>query len=202
MKLTKKQAAENRQSIINAAGQLFRERGFDGVGLDDIMKTAGFTHGGFYNHFSSKEMLTATATLSGIRHSNSVITQALSQQTKSNESPLLCFFKRYLSKKHRDDLSDGCTIASLAGDAARQNEQVQASFAQGVNEELDILASYVAAMPAAGTAASARESAIHMLVETTGAIILARAVAKGNPSLSEEILETIYTDFQIHMKHE
>ena len=59
MKVSREQAAQNRERIVEAAAQLFRERGFDGIGVADLMKEAGLTHGGFYGHFSSKEDLIA-----------------------------------------------------------------------------------------------------------------------------------------------
>ena len=61
MKVTREQAAQNRERIVEAAAQLFRERGFDGIGVADLMKEAGLTHGGFYGQFSSKEDLIAEA---------------------------------------------------------------------------------------------------------------------------------------------
>src|SRR3954462_1301299 len=57
MRLTKEQTEQNRRTILDAAGRLFRENGFDGVGVADIMKAAGLTHGGFYGHFESKDGL-------------------------------------------------------------------------------------------------------------------------------------------------
>ena len=113
------------------------------------------------------------------------------------------FIQAYLSSAHRDNRADGCTIASLASDAARQDEQVQASFAKGIDEELDILASYFAKTPAQDQEdipASARESAVQLLSELVGAIILARAVAQANLSLSDEILEAVATGLQTQMK--
>src|SRR5260370_4535320 len=77
MRLTKEQATENRQSIIDMAGRLFRESGFNGVSVADLMQAAGFTHGGFYNHFPSKETLTANAALASRSHSNSTLIQAI-----------------------------------------------------------------------------------------------------------------------------
>ncbi len=80
---------------------------------------------------------------------------------------------------------------------------MQASFAQGIDEELDILASYFAKTPAEDQddmPASARERAIQLLSELVGAIILARAVAQANLSLSDEILEAASTGLQTHMK--
>ena len=61
MKVSREQAAQNRERILDAAAQLFRERGFDGIGVADLMEAAGLTHGGFYGHFSSKEDLMAQA---------------------------------------------------------------------------------------------------------------------------------------------
>ena len=57
MRLTKEQATENRQRIIETAGRLFRASGFNGVSVADLMNAAGFTHGGFYNHFPQKKPL-------------------------------------------------------------------------------------------------------------------------------------------------
>jgi TetR/AcrR family transcriptional regulator, transcriptional repressor for nem operon len=203
MRLTKEQATENRQSIIETAGRLFRESGFNGVSVADLMKAAGFTHGGFYNHFPSKEALAAEAALSGLQRSNATLTETLMDQAGSNHSALVPFIESYLSSAHRDNRADGCTIASLASDAARQDEQVQASFAQGIDEELDILASYLAKTPAQDQddlPASARERAVQMLSELVGAIILARAVAQANRPLSDEILEAVSTGLQTQLK--
>ena len=59
MKVTREQAAARRDNIVDVASELFRARGFDGVGIAEIMKAAGVTHGGFYGHFESKEQLGA-----------------------------------------------------------------------------------------------------------------------------------------------
>jgi TetR/AcrR family transcriptional repressor of nem operon len=203
MRLTKEQATENRQSIIETAGGLFRESGFNGVSVAELMKAAGFTHGGFYNHFPSKEALAAEAALAGLQRSNATLTEALMGQAGSNHSALVPFIESYLSPAHRDNRADGCTIASLASDAARQDEQMQASFAKGIDEELDILASYFAKTHAEDQddmPVSARERAVRMLSELVGAIILARAVAQANLSLSDEILEAVSTGLQTQMK--
>src|SRR2546423_15555865 len=61
MKVSREQAAQNRERIVEAAAQLFRERGFEGIGVADLMKEAGLTHGGFYGHFSLKDYLIAEA---------------------------------------------------------------------------------------------------------------------------------------------
>src|SRR5258708_12148357 len=78
MRLTQAESERNRKQILEAAGRLFRERGFDGVGVDGLMKGAGFTHGGFYNHFASKEELEAEASAAGIAQKNAGLVEALS----------------------------------------------------------------------------------------------------------------------------
>jgi TetR/AcrR family transcriptional repressor of nem operon len=191
MKLTREQAANNRQRVIETAGRLFRLHGFDGVGLADLMKTAGFTHGGFYNHFPSKEALAAEAASSGLNHSSLKLSDALMDERKTGRSGLTRFVERYLSSEHRDGRESGCTIAALACDAAREGREIQERFAQGIEEELEIFASYLnKGSKGEASLLSAREHAILLLAELVGAIILARAVAQANPSLSEEILRT------------
>jgi TetR/AcrR family transcriptional regulator, transcriptional repressor for nem operon len=191
MKLTKEKAANNRQRIIETAARLFRQHGFDGVGVADLMKAAGFTHGGFYNHFSSKTALAAEAASSGLKHSNSKLSAVLMNEERAGSSSLAKFVERYLSSEHRDDRAGGCTVASLACDAARESQEIQTGFAQGIEEELNILASYFSKGDAKeqGSAFSAREHAIQLMSELVGAVILARAVAHANPSLSDKILQ-------------
>src|SRR5437764_1715220 len=69
MKVSREQAAQNRERIVETAAQLFRERGFEGIGVADLMKEAGLTHGGFYGHFSSKDDLIAEASARALTHS-------------------------------------------------------------------------------------------------------------------------------------
>lgn len=191
MKLTKEQAADNRQSIIETAGRLFREHGFDGVAVADLMKAAGFTHGGFYNHFSSKTALATEAASASLKRSNAKLADALINDPRAGSSGLADYIEHYLSAEHRDDRASGCTIASLACDAAREKKDIQAGFADGIEEGLEIFASYYAKKDSKtqGSGCSARQRAIQLLAELVGAVILARAVAHANSALSDEILQ-------------
>src|SRR5688572_21754466 len=136
MKVTKAQAESNRALVVETASQLFRERGYDGVGVADLMAAAGFTHGGFYKHFGSKADLMAESAACGIAQ-----TAALSAGVDTSE-----FVRHYLSRKHRDKRATGCTMAALGADAARQPEAVRATFAAGIE-------SLLAALSPAGTPA-------------------------------------------------
>jgi TetR/AcrR family transcriptional regulator, transcriptional repressor for nem operon len=196
MKLTKEEAEANRQKVLETAGRLFRQHGFDGVGVADLMRAAGFTHGGFYNHFSSKAELAAEAASLGLKDSSSKLSDVLTNEQKAGSSSLAKFVKSYLSSEHRDDRAGGCTIASLACDAARENKEVQAGFALGIEEQLNIFASYFAkgGSKKQGSALSARRLAIQLMSGLVGAVILSRAVANANPSLSDEILQVSRRD--------
>src|SRR5689334_5960391 len=115
MKVTKTQALENRAHIVETAATLFRERGYDGVSVADLMAAAGFTHGGFYKHFRSKADLMAEAAASSF------------SQAAANLAGVdaVAFVNEYLSRKHREALGNGCTLAALSGDAARQPASIK-----------------------------------------------------------------------------
>lgn len=177
MRVTKAQAEANRAHIVATASTLFRERGYDGVGVADLMAAAGFTHGGFYKHFGSKADLMAEAAASG-----------LSQSLASSEGmDVATFFTYYLSRKHRDGRSGGCTMAALCGDAARQSGDVKAAFSAGVEELL-------AAIQPDGTVqgdadqSAARARMIGMLTQAIGAVVLSRSCPDDSP-LADEILD-------------
>lgn len=129
MRVTKAQAERNRAHIVATAARLFRERGYDGVGVAELMAAAGFTHGGFYKHFRSKADLMAEASASGLSQ-----TAARTEGVDAAE-----FVERYVSREHRDGRGDGCTIAALSGDAARQPHGHQTEFAAGIENLLTAL---------------------------------------------------------------
>jgi TetR/AcrR family transcriptional repressor of nem operon len=187
MRLTKGQTDQNRQAILAAAERLFREHGIDGVGVADLMKAAGFTHGGFYNHFASKEALAAEACGAALARASDALEAHLAG---GKTRPWKQYVEQYLSVEHRDDPATGCTLGALAGDAARQGAHVQAQFAGAVERVIEILAAYLArvAGDAGERPAALRERAVQLWSEIIGGLVLARAVAEGDPALSDEIL--------------
>jgi TetR/AcrR family transcriptional repressor of nem operon len=186
MRLTQAESERNRKQILEAAERLFRERGFDEVGVDGLMKVAGFTHGGFYNHFASKEELEAEASAAGIAQAIAALVEPLSDPRRDGWKR---FVRGYLSADHRGDPASGCTLGALAADAARKGPAVQARFAEAVEGMAGALADHLARKPSRGKPARARrERALQMLSELVGALVLARAVAAADPALSDEIL--------------
>src|SRR5215467_14044113 len=81
MRVSREKFAESRNRILEAAATLFREKGFDGVGLADIMRAAGLTHGGFYGHFGSKEDLEAHALSLAMARSLTIWSQMVDNAT-------------------------------------------------------------------------------------------------------------------------
>lgn len=176
MKVSRAQAEENRERILDNAAALFREHGFDGIGLNDLMQAAGLTRGGFYGHFASKDDLAAQAFRRAL--------QANREQWKQQpDRSLAAWVQTYLSDAHRDHRGAGCALAALAGDAARGGPAVQEVFAEGVENLADALQ---AQMPASEPA-ERREQALAMLSTLVGALLLSRAV--GDPGLSRELRE-------------
>lgn len=178
MKVTKAQAQANRARIVETASALFRERGYDGVGIADLMAVAGFTHGGFYKHFGSKADLLAEAATCGFAQS----------AAKAKGVDAAEVVKQYLSREHRDARGEGCTMAALCGDAARQPESIKMAFATGVESLLTNLANQCGAPEEGDRGDDMRAKRIDVLAQVIGAIVLSRA-CPDDSSLADEILD-------------
>jgi TetR/AcrR family transcriptional repressor of nem operon len=172
MRVSREQMAESRRTILEAAGRLFRERGFEAVTVAEIMNAAGLTHGGFYGYFRSKDELLAEA-----------LGEALTRTTTGPLADLATYAASYLSRPHRDDLAGGCPTAALAAETIRQAGGVRAEMTTGLKQQIERL-SHVAP---GRTGAQKRRTAIGSWAAMVGAMILARA--SDDPSLSDEVLD-------------
>src|SRR5437763_14064217 len=135
MRVSRIQAGENRQTVINVASRLFRERGFDGIGLKDLMEGAGLTQGAFYKQFASKEDLAEEASRRALESASHRWSDAAEQNLDDPLGAVLAF---YLSGDHREEKMDGCPIVALGSDDARLRPGVTEAFEGGVKAELDI----------------------------------------------------------------
>ena len=178
MKVTKAQAQANRAHIVETASVLFRERGYDGVGIADLMAVAGFTHGGFYKHFGSKADLLAEAATCGFAQS----------AAKAEGVDAAEVVKQYLSREHRDARGEGCTMAALCADAARQPQSIKTAFATGLESLLETLANQHGAPEDGSREGDPRARRIDVLAQVIGAIVLSRACPDDSP-LADEILD-------------
>ena len=167
MKVSREQVAENRKAILDAAAELFQNRGFAGVSVGDVMNAAGLTHGAFYGYFASKEALIAE-------------TLTCVMTAKAEPSSLPGFAKSYLSPDHRDNVP--CPFASLATEAARSSEAIRDIFTGATEEQIGRFS----AVCEAPTPKARRREAIGQWSAMVGAMTLARLV--NDPKLSDEIL--------------
>jgi TetR/AcrR family transcriptional regulator, transcriptional repressor for nem operon len=184
MKVSREQAVANRERILDVASRLFRERGFDGIGVADLMEHAGLTHGGFYGHFASKEALMAQACERALASS---VVKWTKLSARAEGKPLSAIAKYYLSARHRDDPGAGCAVATLAVDAPRLGSDVRRAVTKGVRSLIEVLAGVV---PGKSRAAK-RRLALNTFASMVGALVLARAV--NDAELSEEILKAVST---------
>jgi TetR/AcrR family transcriptional repressor of nem operon len=185
MRVSREKAAENRETIVKAAGDLFREKGFSGIGVADIMQAADLTHGGFYRHFKSKDDLSAQASKAVMARSAASWTKTLEEHP---DDALKVLVERYLSAKMRDDRSSSCAFASLGADASREGKPVRKAFADGLRPLIDVLTKLV---PGA-TKTSRRRKALAAMSQLVGAMVLARAV--DDTAFSDEILAAARDD--------
>ena len=171
MRVSRKQVEENKKTILEAAGQLFRERGFEAVTVTDVMKAAGLTHGGFYGYFKSKEDLIAQ-TLAELQGETEPLTMDLASVAR-----------RYLTPEHRDDFGHGCPLAALASDVSRQPGAARSEMTGALKRQFARFGKI-----APGTDEhEKRRAAIGSSAAMIGALILARMT--DDPDLSTEILD-------------
>ena len=182
MRVTKEQAAANRRDMLTAAARLFREQGVSATGVDAITRDAHLTHGAVYSQFGSKEAVAAEAIRLAFQGSRRRWQRLV--ERKGREKALAAIVAEYLSRTHRDAVGQGCVVAALGSEVARQSRSVRAAFTEELKAGLEFLAGL---MPG-DDPAHRYEDAIAAFVSMAGALMLARAV--NDEPLSERILDT------------
>jgi TetR/AcrR family transcriptional repressor of nem operon len=182
MRLTREQAEQNRRLIVETASRMFRLQGLENVSVADVMKESGFTHGGFYNHFESKDALATEAVASAFDHAGKNLSEDIASGNDLQKA-LNAIVADYLSPAHRDTYTGGCPASAFPVDVARSGKDVQAAFAEGIESYLEIFAARMD-----GNKREARQRAVALLSGIVGALLLSRAVKKGQPKLSDELL--------------
>ncbi|MEU2912194.1 TetR/AcrR family transcriptional regulator [Streptomyces massasporeus] len=173
-RVSQAQAEENRRRVVDTASRLFREQGTQ-VSVADLMKAAGLTHGAFYKQFASKEALVDEATAHAFAELAERHSAGLEQYDGQRATAQQALIDTYLSVEHRDAPGDGCPVAGLAADIAREGagREARRVYAEGVADFADFLD-------------SDDQDGIVRLCTLFGALVLSRAT-KGAP-LSGEIL--------------
>jgi TetR/AcrR family transcriptional regulator, transcriptional repressor for nem operon len=184
VKVSKQQSAQNRRALVEADGRLFRERGIDVVGVAEICQQAGLTHGALYAQFPSKEALAAEALADNLQRKHEQMTAPI----KGREPTLIDHLDYYLSSYHRDHLAEGCAMAASASEIARQGDAISAGFTAGFVGLVDVVER---SLGDGGSAADRRQRALAVVAAMIGGIAAARATAKADPALSDDILVSL-----------
>lgn len=191
-RVSRQQKERNRERIVAAAGQGFRACGIDRVGIDEVMKTAGMTHGGFYNHFASKEDLALEVLNQGFSASLGSVAALIDAHPRSSRAGLNAIIDSYLSTYHRDHPEEGCASAALAADAGRHGLRAQEEYRRGLQGYIaaisDLLRDSAKQTESKLGQRKAREQAIALFSQLVGAQLIARAIVQADPELSDEVL--------------
>ena len=182
-RVSKAEAEKNRAIIEQVSSRLFREQGFHGISVADLMGAAGLTHGGFYGHFESKDALAAIACTRAFEESEARWRKRV-DDAPDHTAALTALIDGYLSTRNRNSAGTGCPVAALANDVAREpdNKPVRAAFHDGLENLLEILSG----IQTGPDDAANRSTALAQMATLAGALMLARAT-QGTP-LSNEVL--------------
>jgi TetR/AcrR family transcriptional repressor of nem operon len=178
---SKADKAASHERIVQIAAARFREAGLDGIGVADLMKEAGLTHGGFYRHFDSRDQLVAEAVERALAQGAQRLGRVVA---RSGEQAFAAVVEAYLNRAHVDHPGSGCALVALAADVARSGSPARAAYTRQVRQYLDLFADLLA-LPGP----QARRRAVAILSALVGALALARAV--DDDALTTEILASV-----------
>ncbi len=172
MKISREQVTVNRGRILEAAIRLFRERGFEGVTVAQVMGAAGLTHGAFYGYFTSKQDLVAQS-----------LAHALTRRPgEAGDIDVMKFAASYLTPAHRDDLGGGCLFAALGTEAVRSSDETRRAMTASVRSQIEMLSRSAQGR----NPAERRQAATGSWAAMIGALMLARLV--DDEQLSDQLM--------------
>ena len=180
MRYSREHKLETHARIVRKASVRLREKGAHGVGVADLMKEAGLTHGGFYAHFDSRDDLVIEAFTHAMDRSTERWRKLVEQTPR--EKRFATIVNSYLTSLHRDDPGRGCAIPTLGAEIARESSRTRRVFAGRLDQMIDILADQVPNLPRK----AARKRATAAMATMIGTLVMARVAGSGN--FSDEIL--------------
>jgi len=179
MNLKEKQKLESREKILKAASRLFREKGFQATGVDELMEKAGLTAGAFYAHFKSKQNLLEESLQYGFQKNRNLLLKGT--EGLKGQSFLEAVVSNYVSELHRDNPQAGCPIPSVGPELPRNSKKSCEITSDYLNSLIEILAFHIS-----GSESAKRQEALRLISQAVGGILLSRLV---NPKLSKEVLQ-------------
>ena len=181
MRYSREHKQETHDRIVKKASVRLREKGAHGIGVADLMKEAGLTHGGFYAHFDSREALVIEAFAYAMDRSLAHWRKVTGETTADKR--LATIIDGYLSPTHRDDPGHGCAITSLGPEIARESPRTRKAFATKMEQLIDLIADQLPDLPRK----AARKQAAATLATMMGTLVLSRIAGSGE--FSDEILQ-------------
>jgi len=180
MRYSKEHKQETHARIVKKASVRLREKGAHGIGVADLMKEAGLTHGGFYAHFDSREALVIEAFAYAMDHSVEHWRKIAAETPL--EKRLSAIVDSYVSTVHRDDPGRGCAVTALGAEIARESAKTRKAFAAKLEQLIDVMADQILNVPRK----TARKQAMGTLATMMGTMVMSRVAGSGE--LSDEIL--------------
>lgn len=190
MRVSTEKAAENRNALLQAASKLFRRHGIDNVGVAEIAREAGLTHGALYAHFHSKEEIAAEAFSYGFRCSMDNIKKWKNKTNPSFED----YSGALISNKMRDNLENGCPLTASASEIGRHGNAISANFLQAFNE---MVAMIEKTLNHEIPAPERQQIAITTIAAQIGAITIARAIKKASTVQSDAVIKSVHNCLNI-----
>ena len=180
MRYSREHKLETHARIVKRASVRLREKGAHGIGVADLMKDAGLTHGGFYAHFNSREALVIEA----FAHAMDRSTERWRKigETTPPDRRLAMIVDSYLTPVHRDDPGHGCAIPTLGAEIARESPKTRKAFATKLEQMIDMMADQISDV----SRKAARKQAMSAIATMMGTLVMARVAGTGE--FSEEIL--------------
>jgi TetR/AcrR family transcriptional repressor of nem operon len=180
MRYSREHKLETHARIVKKASVRLRERGAHGIGVADLMKDAGLTHGGFYAHFDSRDALVIEAFAHAMDRSTERW-RKIAEQTAPDKR-LAVIVESYLTTIHRDDPGHGCAVPTLGAEIARESPKTRKAFAAKLEQMIEMLADQIPELPRK----AARKQAMAAIATMMGTLVLARIAGSGE--FSDEIL--------------
>jgi len=180
MRYSREHKLETHARIVKKASVRIREKGAHGIGVADLMKDAGLTHGGFYAHFASREALVIEAFAYAMDRSTE--RWRTLAETIPPEKRMASIVETYLTPLHRDDPGHGCAVTALGAEIARESPKTRKAFAAKLEQMVDVLAEQIPDVPRK----AAHRQALATLSTMVGALVLSRIAGSGE--LSDDIL--------------
>ena len=190
MRISKAQAQDNKSRIVAAAAQLFRERGFERVGVAELMHAAGLTHGGFYNHFESKRQLEEEACALSFGEALGPLSRIGELESgRERRAAFAAYVETYLKPREAGASAPRCPFVVFGSDMPRQDEGTRGIFGKGLRGYLEKFAG--ALRRKSKKAEQTRADAVFAMAAMVGASTLAYGVDEVDKDLAAEIRATV-----------